>query len=395
MTFKNLVCAGLILVPLLGLGQQRLTELDYLAAVEAQSPALKASRLTVEQSQTRQGTALSLPDAVVNLESPTGEFYATGVYQAFRLPGFYQKQRNLLRSETGQTQAQATLSRVDMLVRARQLFLEAQYYQSLDSLLAFQDSLYRSISSAAERLYQAGQTDALQSGFAATQAIEVSVARRANQALVASSLTRLATLGGLQVVGLRLPSLFALSARAASPLPSSESAPVVQVARQSLEVARRQTELERSRFKPSFGLGYFNQGYRETPASLRVRAVVDIPIWTRQYRSAITASRVGQRIAEQNLAAQRQAFRLDSILLTGQRERLAQSLADYERILNPRSDEIIRNSTRLKQVGQQDVISHLRTVNDAFSIKLRYLDLVRQWREAQISTNALGGTITP
>ena len=391
----------LIAVVLLAVGfyspttaQTPISEEAFITKALEYNPAARASALSIEQSLNRQGTAYGLPDLLVNTESPTGNFYAVGVLQSFRLPGYYGKQRRLLKAETGAVTAQANLTRIEVLLKARQLYLQAQYYQSLDSLLNFQDSLYRTIASAAQRLYKAGQTDVLQSYFAATQASEVAISRQANSSLVLTSQRQLQVFAGFEGP-VRVQSLFKANALVPQAIIASDQSPTVQLARQNALVAKAVTASERARFKPTISVGYLNQGPRETPQAYRLRGGVDIPIWTRAYSASIKAARVGERIAERNLEAQRQGFRLDSIQLSGQRERLAQSIARFERELVPQSDQIISASTRLRQVGNIDVIAHLRTVNDAFGIKLRYLDLLRQWRETQISTNALSGAVSP
>ncbi len=374
--------------------QTLLSEQDFIARALATNPAAESARLGVQQSKQLQGTALSLPDPVFNAESPTGEFYALGVLQTFRLPGYYQKQSRLLKSQTGLSAAQQNLTRAEIMVRARTFYLTAQYYQALDSLLRIQDSLYSSIAVAANRLYNAGQQDALQASFTATQAEEIRIALEANQASLNSALQVLQRFGHLDTPP-RIASLQTVDTVQSYPLLSADLSPAVQVARQQFDVSHQQIKLEQARFKPSFSVGYLNQGPLTTPNALRYRAAIDIPLWTKQYQSSIKAARTGKEIASRNLENTRLSFSIDSLEIMSGRQRLLRSIRSYQRVLIPRSDQIISSSTRLRQVGQIDMIAHLRTVNDAFAIKLRYLDLLRQWRESFISAAALTSTQNP
>ena len=371
--------------------QTLLTEDDYLQKALAHNPAAQAATLKINQSKALEGTRFSLSSPVVNTESPTGDFYAIGVMQSFRLPGYYQKQGRLLRSQTGLAQAEAGITRAEVLTQARQLYLQAQYYQSLDSLLAYQDSLYRGISLAAQRLYGAGQIDALQAGFARTQAGEIEAARQANQSVVLSSVEQLSLFSGVRLP-FRLPSLFSAKTGANPLVFYQKTAPLVQFSVQNAQVSVANTQAELARFKPSFSAGYLNQGPRETPQSLRLRAAIDIPIWTKQHTSAIKAARVGEQIAQRQVDNARLSFQVDSAQITSQRARLQVQIERYRNDLNAESDRIISASTRLRRAGSLDVISHLRTVNEAFGIKLRYLDLLRQWKQTIINANALTTT---
>lgn len=369
---------------------QTLSEAEYLQRALAASPSADAARLETERTQRLEGTARSISDLTVNTESPTGEFYAVGFLQSFRLPGYYKKQRGVLRSQTGVVQAQARLTRTEVLLRARQLYLAAQYYQALDSMLRFQDSLYRSISTATTRLRQAGQLDGLQAGFAATQAEEVSVARVSNASALASSLEQMRVFAGLPAT-IRVRSLTSVDTVSVGMVVSQNQAPFVVIADRQVSLAQSQIRLEQARFKPSFTVGYLNQGPRETPQNLRYRASLDIPIWTKQYRSSISAARIGEQAARRNLDAQRLAFQVDSSLLVSTRLRTLESIRRYQRVLIPQSDNIISMATRLRAAGQVDIINHLRTVNEAFGIKLRFLELLRTLRETYINSLALQG----
>lgn len=369
---------------------QTISEAEYLQRALATSPAADAARLETERNQRLEGTAYAIPDPTINTESPTGEFYAVGVLQSFRLPGYYQKQRGVLRSQTGVTQAQAALTQTEVLLRARQLYLASQYYQALDSMLRFQDSLYRSISTATTRLRQAGQLDGLQAGFAATQAEEVSVARISNASALASSLEQMRVFAGLPAT-VRVRSITSVDTVSIGTIVSQHQAPSVVIADRQFNLAQSQIRLEQARFKPSFTVGYLNQGPRETPQNLRYRASLDIPLWTRQYRSSISAARIGEQAARRNLDAQRLAFQVDSSLLVSTRMRTLESIRRYQRVLIPQSNNIISMATRLRAAGQVDVINHLRTVNEAFGIKLRYLELLRTLRETYINSLVLQG----
>lgn len=389
--YRLLLLACLLLVSGGSFGQTYMTEDAYAAAALAASPAAEAARLEADRSRRLEGTAYSLPAPIVNMESPSGDFYAVGVLQSFRLPGYYQKQHRLLSSQTGLAQAQAGKTRADIRQEALRLFLEYQYFLTLDSLLTRQSAQYKQIADAAQRLFQAGQQDALQAAFARTQAQEVEASLVQNWLAAEAAGERMRQYAGLPSRP-RIPFLTRIDTSLRHPQLDPAKAPALRVAGEALTVSRSAIKAEQAKFRPSFSAGYLNQGPRETPQNLRYRASIDIPIWTRQYRSSIGAARVGEKVALRQLDAARLAFRMDSIQISGSTGRLLNTVKTYQQDLLPRADAIIGTATRLRTAGQTGIIDHLRVINDAFAIKLRYVDLLYQYRQSIISAESL---ITP
>lgn len=69
------------------------------------------------------------------------------------------------------------------------------------------------------------------------------------------------------------------------------------------------------------------------------------------------------------------------------------SLDYYETTGLRQPDDLISTARRLFQAGQTDYISYLRTTNDAYTIRLRYLDALRSYNQSLLTINYLTGNL--
>jgi outer membrane protein, heavy metal efflux system len=377
-----------LLIPY-SLQAQPISESDYIAAALAANPTLAASSFRTDQAAKLEGTAYSIPSPIINVESPTGDFYTVGVSQPFRLPGFYAKQKKLLRSQTQLAQSSQYATKIQVIQKARMLYLDAQHLLYINELLAYQDSLYQALSRAASRLYTAGVSNALQASFATSQYEELHAHYLSSQSEYTTALKLLCFYSNLPSQSTVPPLTTIDTSTIAIPAMFSSYAPSIRIAESEMAINKQLVSVEKARFKPTFSLGYFNQSFRTTPELLRYRATVDIPIFTRQFRASIGAATLGQKAASRNLESAQLAFTMDSTLLVDARTRTLATIKVYQRILLPRSEILIAAALRLQTSGQYDIISQIRSIAEAFEIKLRYADLSRQYRDITSSAQVL------
>jgi hypothetical protein len=69
------------------------------------------------------------------------------------------------------------------------------------------------------------------------------------------------------------------------------------------------------------------------------------------------------------------------------------SLNYYESKGLRHADDIINTSRRFFESGQTDYIEHLRNINEAFLIKARYLETLRNYNQSVITIDYLTGKL--
>ena len=377
------------------LAQQPLLEADAVAQVLAASPAIRASVLSVQQSQQLLKGVYTIPNLEVFTDSPTGSFYTVGINQSFQLPTVYRRQYGLQRQQVGLAQAEQRLTENEVRYRVRGLYLTLQYADAVRRQYQLQDSVYAQLRTIAARQFVAGQIDFLSKTFTETQAGEVH-----NQRLQAEADVQTLTRQLQQLTSRREPWQVTplIRAGAGGTLVTTDSVslgqnPAVALFRQTEVISEQQIGLERARLLPSLLVGYYNQGSKETTAQLRFRFGISLPVWLGQYRSRTLAAQTGLQLARQRTDAQIQTISTDLQQAQGDFAKFRQSLDYYETTGLRQADDLVNTARRLVDSGQTDFVSFLRTTNDAYAIRQRYLDTLRSYNLSLLTINFLTGNL--
>ena len=369
--------------------QTVLTADEAVAAALKNSPAIKASGLVVRQNELLVRSARNLPNPDLTIDSPSGTFYTLGVQQNFRFPTVYTQQAKLQQQQIVLAQKEKIVTENDLKYRIRTLYLNVQYADTYLKQLQGQDSVYAQIAVAAKRNFDVGTIDKLALIFAETQAADLrNQVAMATQELAVSNrqLSFFTNVPNFSVVPLVVTSNAVLSTDAAQN-------PLIEAARQAELINQKAVEVEKANALPGFMVGYYNQGSRETNLGLRWRLGVSIPLWAGQYKSRITAAQTGQEIAKQRTETQMQILSADLQAAQGGLRKFQNTLNFYETIALRQADDIIIAARRFFESGQTDYINFLRTTNDAYAIKLRYIETQRNFNQSMLTINYLTGKL--
>ena len=381
------------------LAQAPLSEAEVVDLVLANSPAIRASDLSIRQNQQLLKGIYTIPNIDVFTDSPTGGFYTIGVNQSFQLPVVYKRQYQAQNQQIGLAQTEKRITQNDIRYRVRLLYLALQYADAVGRQYQFQDSLYNQIRLSAGRQFAAGQIDYLAKTFTESQAGEVRnqlAQARADVQTIARQLARLTgRTDSVQVAGLtrnQLAFALTLPGSLADSLTVGQN-PSLAFLRQTEVLSETQIGLERARSLPGVVVGYYNQGSMETPAHLRFRFGLTLPVWFGQYRSRTAAAQTGLQLARQRTAAQVQTLSVDVQQAQGDFLKYRASLDYYETTGLRQSDDLINTARRLFAAGQSDYLSFLRTINEAYAIRQRYLDVLRNYNQTLLTINYLTGNL--
>ncbi|GAB3219973.1 TolC family protein [Spirosoma arcticum] len=375
--------------------QTTLSETEVVDLVVANSPAVRAADLSIRQTGQLLKAAYSIPNLDVFTDSPSGAFYTIGINQSFQLPTVYKRQYALQKGQIDLAQIEKRITQNDIRFRVRNLYLALQYAQALSQQYQFQDSVYHQLQLIAGRQFAAGQIDYLAKTFAESQAGEVRNQLNQASADVQTITRQLGRLSGrsesIQVVAL------ARNGPGFAPAESDSAAfgqnPSLALFRQTEAISAGQIGLERARSLPGIMVGYYNQSSRETPTQLRFRFGLTLPVWFGQYRSRTVAAQTGLQLARQRTSAQVQSLSVDLQQAQGDFAKYRTSLDYYETTALRQSNDLINTARRLFQSGQNDYVSYLRTINDAYAIRLRYLEVLRSYNQSLLTINYLTGNL--
>ena len=270
--------------------------------------------------------------------------------------------------------------------------------------LGGQDSLFRALRVATNRLFAAGEVTSLQR--ISTEAEARQVANQLALALVdnRAAQRRLGLLLGLPEANLTTgsdlrqtgPALARLGSGLLLGLPTADSlalagSPALAYAAQSVALSQSGIGLVRARRTPALTLGYQNQGFAESPYRYRVQLGVSVPLYFWTYRAQLQAATA--RLGAAQAQAQVQQLELGSQYeqALADTRKFAASLGYFEQTGLPQATAIISQSQRLFRAGEISYLVLIQSLNQAFTIQNNYLATIRDYRQALVELNYLRG----
>jgi outer membrane protein, heavy metal efflux system len=367
-------------------GQTHSSE-EVVRMVLQKNPTVRAATLEVEAARRAERAARGLTNPEVNVESPTGEFYAVGVQQSFEFPTVYGKQKQVAQAETELARANQLLSEQEVRFNVRMLYLEAQTGYALAEVWAERDTLYQQIKQTAIRQFEAGEIDALQKTRIELAATKINLERVATELSTSNALVTLDALTGIaiEVEPLTFDSTWLLP-----PSDVSANASVV-YERQAALLAEKQMILAKNRNLPNFSVGYLNQGVRNSPIDYRFRASVGVPIWAGQNSALRQTAEYRMQAAQSRVDAQIQSLEMERQAITAEQITVFQQLDYYRLEAMPSSRDMIQTATRMRASGQIDYPTFLSTLDEAYQIKIRYIEQIKKAHENMVRMQYLSG----
>lgn len=389
---KLILVLSVTYVSLFSTAQKNLSEEEAVSLALKNSAQLKASSLQVKQSQQLQKSGVNLRNPDVTVESPTGEFMTWGVLQSFEFPSVYARQTQLQKEKTFLADRGKTVTENDVRKLARETFLQWQFEYERVYLLQIQDSFYNALQQSSARQFEAGQIDKLQQLFSEAQYATVHNQFISSQNQLAAARKKLTLLAGL--TDSIQPAALEKQAANETWLQISDSVsnnPLLGYYQQIQNVERRNLQVERNKALPGFSFGYLNQGLRNTPTVNRLRGGISVPLWFWQYAGNIQAAKTGWLISQQQTQAALLAINTEKQTAISNWQSAEQQLRYFQKTGLKQADDIISAATRFFQSGQTDYINLLRTLDEAYSIKQKNIEALRDYNISIIQLKYLNG----
>ncbi|MBO3272121.1 TolC family protein [Hymenobacter defluvii] len=367
-------------------------------------PRLRQSDREIEEQRAlkRGSFAPANPDFLFS--APTGERWAPGVVQTIDLPNVYRRQRQV--AEVGITLAERNrdVSRASVLRDTRLAYLNLQFAEAQVRQLTYQDSLFRALRVATERLFAAGEVTSLQRISTDAEARQVSVQLQQAAADRQAAQRRLGLLLGQPTAALTTstdlrrsgPELVQTGGALLAGLLTEDSSalvrsPTLAAATQNVALSQSGISLVRARRTPALTVGYQNQAYENSALKYRFQFGVSVPIWFWTYRSQLQAATARSQAAGYQLQTQRLELSTLYQQSLADTRKFSASLGYYEQTGVPQSRAIISQSQRLFKAGEISYLVLIQSLNQAFTIQNTYLTTIRDYRQALIELNYLRG----
>jgi outer membrane protein TolC len=294
----------------------------------------------------------------------------------------------LQKERTRLAEAQKGITTNDLRRSVRESFNQAQYLKALVIEYRIQDSTYQRYSNAAKRQFDAGQIDFLQRTFAEAKASEIKNQFRKASIDYEYALENLRVLIGLEYKPeieriKRLPALISDASEVINPS--------IAYYTQRAQVELQNVRLQRNKVLPELFVGYQKNSPFSAESFSRFRAGLTVPLWFWQYRSNIRSADAGYKAAEQAGLAQKVTINAEFQQSAGAVNSNLQQVEFYESTGLNQAKTIVTTASRLFTSGQSDYINFIRNLADAYAIRLRYIEALRDYNDAVINYNFLIG----
>ena len=385
--------------------QQVIVRLDSAEALALRRhPRLRQSAQEIEEQRALKRGSFSLRNPDFLFSAPTGERWAPGVVQTIDFPTVYRQQaRN---AQAGITLAERGLdvNRATVRRNVRLAYLALQVSEAQVRQLTYQDSLFRALQIATDRLFKAGEVTSLQR--ISTEAEARQVANQLAQAVVdrRSAQRRLGLLLGQPEADLTTGTdlrrsgqeLARVGTELLSSLPAQDStalaqSPTLAYYAQNVGLSQSGISLVRARRTPALTVGYQNQGYAESPYKYRLQLGVSVPLYFWTYRSQLQAATARSKAAQAQVQVQQLELGTQYQQALADTRKFSASLTYFEQTALPQSTAIISQSQRLFRAGEISYLVFIQSLNQAFGIQNNYLATIRDYRQAITELNYLRG----
>lgn len=367
----------------------------------ANNLSVKNERLRAEYQQllTRSGTNIPATN-VVGEYGQINSFYAdtrVGISQSFSFPTVYNRQKDLLNEQWKSSVLNVGVQEAQLKKQVTHAFYSLVYLQQKQELLLRHDSLFAEFLAKSTLRFNSGESNVLEKVTAENQ--------RGQIALQLQQLMQDMKLLQLQFrLLLNTTTAFQPDARSYSPqkiaAPDSSSLtahPYMQYLEKQKEVARANTQVERSRLLPDITLGYNIMGMKGTGAdnkeyngAMRFQSGqvgIGIPLFTGAQKARINAAKTNERIMASEYELNLENFKT-ALSAAWMEYRKAEEAVRYFETTALKNAEIITGTANQQFLGGDiNYLEWVLLISQAVSIQNDYIEAVRKRNDTAAELN--------
>ncbi|WP_266367370.1 TolC family protein [Tellurirhabdus rosea] len=388
------LAAGLLTVP--AVQAQRLLSLpEAINMALENNPQVKVANLRVDKQRALLPSALSLTGPELIFEAPTTRHFEPGLLMPFSLPTVYRNQRKVQEQQVQLSQTEKQVTTNTLRYNVRTIFNEILYLRESIANYRRQDSLLLDFARVTGVRQRVGQISRIEVLNAQSQQREIRYLLDQTRARVRSARIQLGLLVGMpNDTTLQAAGTFGKLAYS-TPFLSSDSTftrnPLSGFYRQNQRLSEANLTLEQKRRLPNIIVGYLNQGTAESPWLYRFRFGMSLPVW-----GWVASSRI--KAAQTDVAIARTQISLNQYELQGSYDKAFADYLQYQEALDYfetigllEANEIVKAAQDGYRLGSIGYYDYLLNIQQAFKIRLGYLEALRNFNQAVITLQYLKG----
>jgi cobalt-zinc-cadmium resistance protein CzcA len=354
------------------------------------NPAVVSAKLGVEQQRQLYKTSLDLPKTFLYRntegEGGTGAFANTyyGITQEFALPNVYMSQAKVLNENIRLSEYSMSLRQFELRSEVRQLYYNLVNNYARLKLYQSLDSIYAGFVRAADLKLKTGESNKLESLAASAKQAQVKIALTKILADISVQQKQLQLLLNTKTPVTVLQDSLTVKADRIPVSDSLSNGPQLTYSQQSIEVARAQWNLEKSKLSPDISLGYALQQLKGYGTYPDIYAGINVPLWFRPQQGRIQAAKTQVKIAEANYQNNKLSYFSNISASRQEYLKYKSVLQNYEKQDLVLADALMKSTNTAYAAGEIGYIEHIQNIEQAINIRLNYLDAIGQYNQSLI-----------
>jgi cobalt-zinc-cadmium resistance protein CzcA len=168
-----------------------------------------------------------------------------------------------------------------------------------------------------------------------------------------------------------------------------ENSSIINYLNAGLVVTEQNIKVQRSTISPRIGVGYFNQSINKDKGFDGWELNIKFPVWFRPNSGHIQSAKIRNEMNYNAFQQQRFNLLSDLNVLNDQRNTLLNKLNTYERVSLPNAKLLSENADLLYRNGEIEYLEYIRSIGQAISMKLDYLDNLYEYNAVTLKMNYL------
>lgn len=377
-------------------GQVSVTLDSAIAGAMRTHPQIQFSQQEIEQQKALKRGSFNLENPSLGMEAPYGKKFEFGLQQNFQNPAIYIQQAKLGKQNILLADQNQQVTKWQLIRDVRTAYLNLQYAEIRVKQLSYQDSIFNNLYVAAERRYNAGDAGLLEKVSAETKSKEIENFLKQAKSDLQNAQLQLQLISGLQ--GANISSINEIT-KIKTSIPigikldstALTQSPLLSYFEQNTQVSKQNLRLQKSKVLPGLSIGYLNQVGSDQPTNFRMRYGITLPLWIWTYSSQIKAAKYQYQMSQSQYAIAQKTYSSEYTQALNDFSKYAGSLNYYEQTGLKQAEAVIGTAKRSYDAGEISYIIYMQSLNQAFEIKLSYIETIRNYNQSIIELNYLKG----
>ncbi len=327
------------------------------------------------------------------------------INQSIPNPAYFKSLIKLSESNIKSSELQLKVYQSELAANTKTSYYQLVFWSEEIKLLKELLAIYENVLKAAALRYKTGETNALENYNAESKVNEIRAQLKSAEEDYRIELNRLKVFAAdSSVMAIADTSLTEKLIEVNFNSTAIAANPTLAFIRQQIDIADKEKGVEKSKLKPDFNVGYFNQslvGYQTVNgqdkyygAGRRFQGVnlgISIPIFARAQKEKVKAAEINRVLREAELTNYQYNLKGELTKLFGELQKQRVQINYYRTTALPQADRIISQAQKAFTAGEIGYYELTQSLNNAVVVKQEYIKLLNQYNQTVIAIEFIAG----